>query len=398
MKRGRRHPRGSIMVLAIIVSVILSALICVMCWMATEQTQRTASLSKVDQAFFAAEGGLERVKWYCKNGQLGEIKSPLVGTINGLSYSVSWSTVSGSTIKVSSTGSAGNASYSLSAQVTPPTEAPSLAVGGAMADAGPINVTGNLAVAGDVTRAGKTILETAPGKPPSSLMISGYLFSAGHFDIPGDLLVNESITAMGSITVGGDVQAGEVILHAGNWDITGATTPYTNPNVKISVPTVDTAALIRDAKSQGKVLHKGIFTSPTIDFTSSPNGIVCYDGDTTILGNVNFRGSGTLVINGTLTMAGNIGKHNSPAQAHLVTTDDLVMSGNLNLNGSLCVGHVLSKSGPTQVNGVIAVQSTLLGAGPLTVTYATPPSFVHYSGGGGGSEKMEVTAFSGPQP
>jgi hypothetical protein len=397
MKRGQHHPRGSIMVLAIIVSVILSSLICVMSWMAAEQTQRTASLAKMDQAFFAAEGGLERVKWYCKNGQIGEIKSPLVGT-NGLSYSVWWSTVSGSTIKVNSTGWAGSASYSLSAQVTPPVLAPSLAVGGAMADAGPITVTGNLAVAGDVTRAGKTTLNTAPGKQPSSLMISGYLFSAGHFDIPGDLLVNEYITALGSITVGGDVKAGKVILHAGNWDISGTTTPYSNPKVKISVPTVDTDALIRDANSQGKVLHGGIFTSPKIDFTASPNGIVCYDDDTTILGTITFKGTGTLVIKGTLTMAGNIGKPNSPAQANLVTTKDLVMSGNLNLNGSLCVGDVLSKSGPTQVNGVIVVQSTLLGAGPVTVSYATPPSFVHYSGGAGGSEKMEVTAFSGPQP
>lgn len=59
------------MVLAIVVSVILSGLVSAMAWVAGESAQRTAGLSKMDQAFFAAEAGAQRVQWYSTNGKMG---------------------------------------------------------------------------------------------------------------------------------------------------------------------------------------------------------------------------------------------------------------------------------------------------------------------------------------
>ena len=88
-------------------------LVSAMAWVAGESAQRTGALMKADQAFYAAEAGARRVQWYCTNGQMASITSPLTGNVNGYSYSASWSTVSGSTIQITSVGSTGNMSYSM---------------------------------------------------------------------------------------------------------------------------------------------------------------------------------------------------------------------------------------------------------------------------------------------
>ena len=102
-----RNSRGTALTLGIVMSIVITGLVSTMAWVAGEQSQRTGSLSKMDQAFYAAETGVHRVEWYCKNRKMSSITSPLVGMVNGFNYSVSWSTVSGTTIQVSSVGSTG---------------------------------------------------------------------------------------------------------------------------------------------------------------------------------------------------------------------------------------------------------------------------------------------------
>src|SRR5690349_11862256 len=79
---ARRARRGTTMTFSIVVSVVMSGLISTMAWVAGESAQRSGSLSKMDQAFYASEAGLERVKWYARSGQMSSITSPLAGTVN----------------------------------------------------------------------------------------------------------------------------------------------------------------------------------------------------------------------------------------------------------------------------------------------------------------------------
>src|SRR5262249_24313011 len=112
--------RGTAMIMAVVLALVIVGLIAVIAWMAGVQSGTTSDLSKMDQAFFAAETGAQRGAGYCKQKTLSSVTSPLTGTVNGYSYSTSWSTASGTTITVLSKGSKGNTSYTMSINVTPP--------------------------------------------------------------------------------------------------------------------------------------------------------------------------------------------------------------------------------------------------------------------------------------
>ena len=124
----RRH-RGSALVMAIVVSVVVTGMILAMAWAAGVQAQMTASLDRVDQAFYAAESGAQRVAWYSKHGKMSSIATPLTGTAGGYGYSTSWSTVSGSTIRIASVGSLGNVAYTCYQTVAPGAAALAMAGG-----------------------------------------------------------------------------------------------------------------------------------------------------------------------------------------------------------------------------------------------------------------------------
>ena len=126
--RSGHHRRGSTITFAIMISVVLCALISAMAWVAGESTQRTGKLAKLDQAFLAAETGVQRVQWYCSNNQMGSISSPLIGTVNGYDYSVSWTSNSG-TYLLTSVGSLGEVGYRLSETLTAPSSVAVLATG-----------------------------------------------------------------------------------------------------------------------------------------------------------------------------------------------------------------------------------------------------------------------------
>jgi hypothetical protein len=115
MKRIRppRSSRGTALVIGIVVSVVLTGLVTALFWVASAQVEVTAGMAKMDQAFFGAEAGIQRVAWYHKNGQIDSITSPLIGSINGYTYTVSWTTVALNTIRIDSTGSLGKVSQNV---------------------------------------------------------------------------------------------------------------------------------------------------------------------------------------------------------------------------------------------------------------------------------------------
>src|SRR5437763_16819230 len=118
MHRRVRKSRGTAIVLSLIVSVVITAMVFTLALLAGQLAQSTAAMRKMDQAFFAAEAGAQRVGWYCKQGMMGSIPSPLTGTCNGYDYSVSWS-ASGAQVTLTSVGYSGVVSYMLSEIMTP---------------------------------------------------------------------------------------------------------------------------------------------------------------------------------------------------------------------------------------------------------------------------------------
>src|SRR4051812_47337909 len=101
-----RRIRGSTLALAVIVSVIVTGLVMTLAWSAGQQSQMTSAYAKLDGAYAAAETGLNRAVWYVKKSKLATATSPMTGTINGYSYSVTWTT-SGSSYILTSIGSNG---------------------------------------------------------------------------------------------------------------------------------------------------------------------------------------------------------------------------------------------------------------------------------------------------
>ncbi len=68
------------MVLIIIIATVITGLVMTMAWTTGTSMQMTSGYMKVDKSFYAAQAGLAKVAWYCKNGKMGSITSPLTGT------------------------------------------------------------------------------------------------------------------------------------------------------------------------------------------------------------------------------------------------------------------------------------------------------------------------------
>src|SRR4051794_10539479 len=66
---SRAHRRGSGLIMAIVLSVVVTSLVMVLAWSSTTLTQAGASLAHSDQAYYAAEAGLQQAVWRYKHDQ-----------------------------------------------------------------------------------------------------------------------------------------------------------------------------------------------------------------------------------------------------------------------------------------------------------------------------------------
>src|SRR5947209_8017741 len=137
--------RGSVMTLCVVVSAVMCGLICAMSWVASNQSQSVRGLAQEDQAFYAAESGAERIAWYARNHQIGTIRSPITGTVNGYTYTVTWPQGTNSKAILTSVASNGTASYSMTMNAVPiASPVPAFSTAGNF-DNKNITVTGNIA-------------------------------------------------------------------------------------------------------------------------------------------------------------------------------------------------------------------------------------------------------------
>jgi hypothetical protein len=341
MKHRPIHRRGSALTLAIVMAIVLTGLICVLAWVTGEQTQRTRGLKKVDQAFFAAEAGAQRVQWYCKTRKLSLLTQPLTGSLNGYNYSVTWNTVVGTTITVRAVGTAGSVSYLLSERMTPPFNAPALAAGGTFDNK-------NIDIVGDI--------------------IANSYNNAGTGSLNGNLIY--STTATGTSAVTGTVTCDPTAFLPIDFDSLGAT-------------------LIAAA---GLSLT-GDQINATFDFTSLPGTrpVIYVNGNVT---NPTFIGSGTLYATGTVSV-NNAGSFTNPV--NIVCRGDITTE-----NNDVIFGSIYSRGnwhrGKFTLTGIayIAKDVDSSNFAQSTLTASSPAWFDPRTSSW--NPLTSVANFSGPQP
>jgi hypothetical protein len=342
MRSKPQRARGSALVLAIILSLVISGMVAAMAWVAGTQSQVTGSMSKADQAFYAAESGASRVAWYCKQSKMSSITSPISGTLNGNTYTTSWTSGSGSSINVSSNANNGTMTYSLSVAMTPPSSGVPMFASGSNFDNKNISITGNVAVGGDYSNGG-------------SGSLNGNLIYAGN--------ANNTGSVTGTISKG----------------------TFTAINFSTLDTTLRASAT---TKSPGQ----------TYDFTaiSGTNKVIYVNGDVT---DPTIIGSGTLYVNGNIIFSSQVTVGATGAPVYLVSQHDVTFNKKSSIVGGIYAAGNLNRA-QLDLTGIIYVAGVAnSNNGQCTWTFTSPAWFdPRNSGGGSGSSQLTEASFMGPAP
>jgi len=342
----RTHDRrGSALSLAIVVSVILSSLIAALAFVAGQTSQATGAVSKMDQAFYAAESGAQRLAWYARNRGTGMIASPLAGTINGYNYTVSWpqQTLNGVQITSSATAINGIATYSLTVFC-----APSFAAAPAFSSFGNFdnkntNITGDVATNGNYTNGGNGMLT-------------------------GDIYFGGSGTNL--ITVTGIIYP---------------TSPF---------PALDFTALDTTLRATSLTLPVG---TPIYDFNLAPgaNKVIYVVGDVT---DPSFANSGTLYVKGKVHFTNNVTVGTAAKPVNIVATDDITFDKNSSYFGGIYTAKTITRAqfditGSMYAGGAIGPTNM----GTSHFIFGTIPWF-DTRGATAPATSLRFSSFTGPLP
>lgn len=501
-----KNRRGTVMALyMVMLTTVITGAVASVAVLSHSQTDSTGVGFDRDQAFYAAEAGIQQTVWntnYNSNvpSWLGTL--PITFTMpNHSTYKIQATTdVSSwpnSPLTFQCIGTSADGTVTSQANVTitqntttSPGYAPGFAMSGADTFAGTLNIAGTFESTGSITSSGTINLTNVAGQPASSLESTGSYTAAGIINVPGNVIFNGgisasgkltvggylqsggavtisgtnsntingnlvatnavslsstgmtniggnlqagsstgttlsgttvvggnvsatgSITSSGSATIGGNVQSGSTISHSGTWNVAGTTTDKTttpspaSPGLTFTTPTVDTTTLSNTAKNVGAQYSS--ITNNTLDFTKSDvieiTKSASVSGSLTIIPPAD-GSTPTLLVDGSLSIAANLGSSASPVKVNLVTSSSssgyITLSGTQYINGTICCARQLIMSGTSNINGTVVVQNGITGSGTMNITYSTPPSFVNWSGTGagiGGTTNSTVAAsnFSGP--
>ena len=166
-----RRRRGSALILAILLSVVITAIVMIIASYAT-----TLAQAQQDQAIYSAESGAQRVAWYCRNNKMNSITSPVSGTVNGCSYTTSWVTLSGNTIRITSKSSNASVGYSVYQTCAPPSSPVAVVSSGGTFQIQNIVVTGDVNTNGNFSCSGSGSISgdlTYGGVANNTSMVSG---------------------------------------------------------------------------------------------------------------------------------------------------------------------------------------------------------------------------------
>ncbi len=338
----------------ILLSVITTGLVMTMALSTGVQSQIAGMTVHRDQAFYAAEAGIQRAQWeleYNNWGADGTYK-PLhaacgAGTYSATAAAGGWN----KPVVVTSVGrvdtGATPACVTVTAELTPKFICPAIQLGGDFVGGGGDHITGDMQTTGNIKQMGDLIFSSG-NTYAAGTIASTIGYDPGFQGYPND--------------------------------------PKLNPPPGVSA----IAATLRDAQGA-----KQLTNSSTLDFTASTSGILFYNGDLAINNNLRIVGSGTLVVFGNLSIA--------QATAFADAAINIVATGNFStlgvqkvqLQGGLYVGGTITCQAPLALQGVILGDQGMVTKGKgLDVLLAPPPPFDPRIGSGPGSTVL--THFTGP--
>jgi len=361
---GVFSPRGSIAILLIVMLVVvMSGIVSTVALVGGVGSQVSSMTLHRDQAFYAAEAGIQRI-WY-------EVE---YGTWNKNGQYATSGVVGDCTFTVTATGGG----YGSNIRVT--------SVG---------TYTANPAIQ-------MTIKGTmqATNIAPAILLGAG-INENGNITIDGDTLVKGNINLGGSVTINNGV-----IQYGG----TSNNLPYATYNPNIPSPpyvwyspsgkappdnnAINTNTLMAQADAQ-----RFSDTSPSsLDFTNhSVLYILVPSGQVLDLKKTNVYGSGTLVVIGDVVVEAGLGAADAPV--NIVTTGNVSTQGNLSIVGSIYADGNVTHQGQLVVTGIVnglgsMSPTTGNGAGGATITRAPPPPFDPRAYWG--SNSIQIQHFTGP--
>jgi hypothetical protein len=297
-------------------------------------------MAKMDQAFYAAEAGVQRLAWYVKNNQLASVTSPLTGSVGGYAYSTSWTT-SGTVTTITSRGSLGNVSYTCYMTATPGTDFPPTFSSGGNFDNKNVTITGDVSTAGSYSNSG-------------SGSLSGNLTYV--------------TTATGTGSVGGTVSRGAFY-------------------------SIDVNALVTTLQAQAGTSYAGAQTAKNFDFTTVPgtNKVIYVNGNVT---NPTFTGKGTLVVSGTVSVD-NFGTSSNPV--NIVASGDVTTGGNVTLYGTIYTAGSWYRS-KVALTGLVYVSGISPSSSGASTMVQTAAPWFDPRADSNGHMPAKFLNFSGPQP
>ena len=341
--------RGSALVMVVILTVILTSLIMVIAWSSTNLAQAGSSLVKSDQAYYAAEAGMQQAVWRFKHDNSwradpnGSPATPLLtGSVtmgsSNPSYSVSCSGPSGGSVTITSTGTNGVTASTLTIHVGKVSPLPQTSVGLTFVQSGTLNVTGSIYAQANISLS-------------STGTINGDLQTAAKLTNGHEIVTGVQADHVANLPAPPDVLTIYNTLQAQAWQYNGPT-PYTNV---------------------------------VLDFNAHP--IIYFDTDVAWNnGNPTIIGSGTIVVEGKISISNKF-PASGTARMNIVCKHDLSTTGTFNLTGGIYLVGGLTQSNTYTVNGVIALNGKVQNSGTGSYILGAPASFDPRGSGGGGRRR-----------
>jgi hypothetical protein len=378
------HRRGTVLILALVVSLVISFIVMATAWSAQTQTKMTADLSKTDGAFCAAEAGIHRVAWNVRNWNYkngpyhngttldSHFPQTVSGTIGAYSYNTTCQIVSSTDwrIRATSTATFGNSFYTMSAYISPPAQGvPTFATAGDWDNK-------NTTVVGDIQTRG------------------AFTNNGGSGSVQGNIFYgNPSSTGL-TIATG----IAQYVDPANSAD----------PNAFVEMDWLDLQNRLEGAfAAEGTATLLGTQTGKMFDFATLPgtNKVFKVIGDVIDPDfNPNFVGNGTLYVTGSIIFTKNRTLGNSNSTINLVSlkaVNNITFDKQITIFGSLYAQGDWNRA-QTNVHGMVYVQGVVRsnnGNSTLDATGITVPFFdTRATEGSAVTSPMVINHFTGPLP
>ncbi|HWB54251.1 MAG TPA: hypothetical protein VG722_08660 [Tepidisphaeraceae bacterium] len=361
-KQGNRATRsasarnGTILVFyLLLLGTIITGTVTAMAVLSVSQTQGTSIGFQRDEAFYAAEAGIQQAVWNINHNAsswLSQMNAnskqwPTVTLNNNSTYYVKCTSDASKwpgspmTLQCIGTSANGTVTSQASVMVTETTKttgggdgttshggyAPAFAMSGADNFSGSLNIVGSFESTGSFSGSGNIVLTNAPGQGNASLMALQSYNASGSFTVPGDLVFNGDVNSSGKITVGGNVRSGGAVNGTGALYVTG--------NVWAE------SGLSNGSLNVGGNVQSG--------------GTLSVTGSSSVTGNM--LAVGSVTTGGSVTVGGDIQSGGA-----------LTSSGNNKITGSVSAVNAINTSGSFKAGGNVQSGSSVSHTGSFKVT------------------------------